>query len=45
MTLWALRITIPGKGPWLLIDDEKNMERLQFSPRRRKKAAIEDFLF
>jgi hypothetical protein len=45
MTLWALRIAVLGKGPWLMINNEKNMERLQFSPRRRKNAAAADFLF
>jgi hypothetical protein len=35
MTLWALRVTVLGRGPWLLIRDEHNLERLCNSPRKR----------
>jgi len=45
MTLWAFRVAILGPGPWLLVSSEKNMERLQNSPRRRKPATIPDWVF
>ena len=35
MTLWAMRGAILGKGPWLLIRNEDNLERLRNSPRNR----------
>jgi hypothetical protein len=35
MTLWALRVAILGKGPWLLIRSEDHLERLRNSPRKR----------
>jgi len=35
MTLWALRVAILGKGPWLLIRSEENLDRLRNSPRKR----------
>lgn len=36
MTLWALRVAILGKGPWLLIRSEEHLDRLRNSPRRRR---------
>jgi len=36
MTLWAMRGAILGKGPWLLIQDGKNLDRLRNSPRKRR---------
>ena len=36
MVLWALRGAILGKGPWLLIRSEKNLNRLRNSPRKRE---------
>ncbi len=42
MTLWALRGAVLGKGPWLLIRSEKNLDRLRNSPRKR--ALISDDL-
>jgi hypothetical protein len=36
MTLWAMRGAILGKGPWLLIRNEENLDRLRNSPRRRR---------
>jgi hypothetical protein len=36
MTLWALRGAILGKGPWLLIRSEKNLDRLRNTPRKRR---------
>jgi hypothetical protein len=38
MSLWALRSAVLGNGAWLAIADEKNLERLENSPRRRKPA-------
>jgi hypothetical protein len=35
MTLWALRIAVLGKGPWLLIRSNQNLKRLCNSPRKR----------
>ena len=35
MTLWALRVAILGKGPWLVIQSEENLARLCNSARRR----------
>lgn len=35
MTLWALRVTVLGRGPWLLVSDERRLERLCNSPRKR----------
>ena len=35
MTLWALRVAILGKGPWLVIRSDQNLDRLRNSPRRR----------
>jgi hypothetical protein len=35
MTLWALRGAILGKGPWLVIQSEQNLDRLRNSPRKR----------
>ena len=35
MTLWALRVAILGKGPWLLIRSEENLDRLRNSSRKR----------
>jgi hypothetical protein len=39
MTLWALRVAVLGRGPWLVIRDEHNLERLCNSPRRRRLAS------
>lgn len=39
MTLWALRVAVLGRGPWLVIRDERNLERLCNSPRRRRLAS------
>jgi hypothetical protein len=36
MTLWAMRGAILGKGPWLLIRNEENLNRLRNSPRKRR---------
>lgn len=36
MTLWALREAVLGPGPWLVVSNEKNLERLENSPRQRK---------
>jgi hypothetical protein len=36
MTLWAMRAAVLGKGPWLLIRNEKNLDRLRNSPRKRQ---------
>jgi hypothetical protein len=35
MTLWALRVAILGHGPWRLIRDERYLDRLCNSPRKR----------
>jgi hypothetical protein len=35
MTLWALRGAILGKGPWLVVQSEQNLDRLRNSPRKR----------
>jgi hypothetical protein len=40
MTLWALRDVILGDGAWRMIRSEKQLRRLQNSPRRRKLAGI-----
>jgi hypothetical protein len=44
MTLWALRVAVLGQGPWLLIQDEEKLVRLQNSPRRRHLSTIPDWL-
>ena len=36
MTLWAMRGAVLGKGPWLLIRNEENLDRLRNSPRKRR---------
>jgi hypothetical protein len=36
MTLWAMRGAILGKGPWLLIRENKNLDRLRNSSRKRR---------
>jgi hypothetical protein len=36
MTLWAMRGAVLGKGPWLLIQSEDNLDRLRNSPRQRR---------
>jgi hypothetical protein len=36
MTLWAMRGAILGKGPWLLIRNEENFDRLRNSPPQRR---------
>jgi hypothetical protein len=36
MTLWAMRGAILGKGPWLLIRNDDNLDRLRNSPRKRR---------
>lgn len=35
MTLWALRVAILGRGPWLVIENSENLERLCNSRRKR----------
>jgi hypothetical protein len=35
MTLGALRVAVPGNGPWILIRSEKNLDRLRNSGRKR----------
>ena len=35
MTLWALRVAVLGDGPWLVIRNEKNLDRLRNTPRQR----------
>jgi hypothetical protein len=39
MTLWALRIAILGHGPWLLISNNENLQRLRNTPRVRELAS------
>jgi hypothetical protein len=39
MTLWALRVAVLGRGPWLVIQDEHNLERLCNAPRHRRLAS------
>jgi len=39
MALWALRVAVLGRGPWLVIRDEHNLERLCNSPRHRRLAS------
>ena len=39
MTLWALRTAILGEGPWLLIRNEKNLDLLRNTPRKRELAS------
>jgi len=41
MTLWALRVAILGRGPWLVIRDQQNLERLCNSRRKRDLAGHE----
>ena len=36
MTLWAMRGAVLGKGPWLLIRNDENLDRLRNSPRKRR---------
>jgi hypothetical protein len=36
MTLWALRVGVLGRGPWLVIKDPENLERLCNSRRKRE---------
>ena len=36
LTLWALRVAVLGRGPWLVIRDQQNLERLCNSRRKRK---------
>jgi len=31
-----MRAAVLGKGPWLLIRNEKNLDRLRNSPRKRR---------
>jgi len=38
MSLWALRAAVLGNGAWLVAASDKNLERLENSPRRRKPA-------
>lgn len=38
MTLWALRVAVLGRGPWILVDREENLATLQNPPRRRQPA-------
>ncbi len=39
MTLWAIRGAVLGKGPWLLIRNNENLDRLRNSPRKRRLAS------
>ena len=36
MTLWAMRGAVMGRGPWLLIQNDDNLNRLRNSPRKRQ---------
>ena len=36
MTLWAMRGAVLGKGPWLPIRNEDNLDRLRNSSRKRR---------
>jgi len=36
MTLWALRVAVLGRGPWLVIENPENLERLCNSRRERE---------
>jgi hypothetical protein len=36
MTLWALRVAVLGRGPWLVIREEQNLQRLCNSRRERE---------
>src|SRR6266516_3792249 len=36
MTLWAMRGAVLGKGPWLLIRENKNLDLLRNSSRKRR---------
>lgn len=40
MSLWAMRVAVPGGGPWHLANSEGAMLRLRNSPRRRQPARI-----
>jgi hypothetical protein len=44
MSLWALRGAVLGQGPWLTVANEKNLERLENSPRRRKPASVPEWI-
>jgi hypothetical protein len=44
MSLWALRGAVLGQGPWLAIATEKNLERLENSPRQRKPATVPEWI-
>jgi hypothetical protein len=43
MTLWALRGAVLGQGAWLTVSDEKNLQRLENSPRQRKPARVPEW--
>lgn len=36
MSLWALRVAVLGGGPWLVIGDSENLDRLRNSRRKRE---------
>jgi hypothetical protein len=36
MTLWAMRGAVLGEGPWLLIRNDDNLDRLRNSSRKRR---------
>jgi hypothetical protein len=36
MTLWAMRGAVLSKGPWLLIRNDDNLDRLRNSSRKRR---------
>jgi hypothetical protein len=38
MTLWAMRGAVLGKGPWLLIRNNDNLDRLRNSLRKQRLA-------
>jgi hypothetical protein len=40
-----MRIAILGQGVWHLINSEKQMQRLQNTPRKRKLKSVPDWFF
>jgi len=50
MSLWVLRVAILDAGPWQAVREQRNLERLMNSPRKRTPAQppallTRDFLF
>jgi hypothetical protein len=45
MSLWGMRVAILGQGVWRLISSEKQMQRLQNPPRKRKLKSIPEWFF